>query len=357
MSETNIVRPDAASHWYIADDKKVKAFHHVPYAGKRGKDGEMRSTTLRDARKHGAFPSVTNVLQILHKDFLVAYKINQAILSCTTLPKVEGESVDDFAKRALKDSKEHAASAARMGTACHEVAADILTDPRECSADQAALTFPPEGMTWISENEDRKIAIPDKVVEDYSGVIVEGNNLLAASLPLIKLMQGITPDDAPTDAEFSEFHIANRDIGYAGCCDGLIFLDATNKYVHDKLVEAGYSHLCGNGEPILAVCDIKTRGAAAKKAPVYETDVLQLAAYLNAIPTTPNLGFKVDSHNTPVCNLMLNTNQNAGKDGVWDAELVIHKKEDVDAAWSTFKHLHAVWCWMKNYNPSKTTTK
>ena len=78
---TQVVRPDSASHWYKVDPSTgVEAFHEVPYAGARGKKGEKRKSTLRDARKVNAFPSVTNVLSILHKDFLEAYKVNQAIL-------------------------------------------------------------------------------------------------------------------------------------------------------------------------------------------------------------------------------------------------------------------------------------
>lgn len=352
MSDTNIVKPDSASHWYIADDNKVTSFHTVPYSGKRGKDGETRSTSLRDARKVGALPSVTNILQILNKDFLVAYKINQAILACTTLPTIAGESTDDFAKRALKDSKEHAASAARLGSACHEVGAGILLNPTYARDTKGSLNLPPIGMLWTF-NADAAVAIPQKVWLDHGGLMVEGRDLIGTALPLIKLIQEITPDDAPTDAEFSEFHIANREIGYAGCCDGLMFLDTSKKYVADKLRDAGYAHLLGQADPnVLVVSDIKTRGAAAKKTPIYETDILQLAAYLNAVPTTPNLEFQMNSHNTPVCNLMLNTHPNAGKDGVWEAELIIHPKEEVDSAWETFKHLHAVWCWMKTYNPA-----
>jgi hypothetical protein len=350
MNGTTIVKPEGASHWYQADDHKVTSFHTVPYAGKRGKDGETRSTSLRDARKVGAFPSVTNVLQILHKEFLVAYKINQAILACTTLPKIANETTDDFARRALQDSKEHAASAARLGSALHEVGAGILLDPRQATTLDDGDA--PSGMEWVYHDDNESVVLPDQVIKDFSGVQVEGKDLIHTAMPLIKLIQCITPDDAPTDAAFLEFHIANRDIGYAGCCDGLISLDSTNDYVNRKLRDAGYAHLLGKTDTsIIAVGDTKTRGAMAKKAPVYETDILQLAAYLNAIPTTPNLGYQMDSYNTPVCNIMLNTHPNAGKDGVWEAELIIHPKEEVDSAWETFKHLHAVWKWVKNYDP------
>jgi len=357
----NIVKPDSASHWYKANDEEITSFHTVPYAGKRGKAGETRSTSLRDARKVGALPSVTNILQILQKDFLTAYKINQAILACTTLPKIEGESVDDFAKRALADSKEHAASAARLGSRCHELGAGILTDPRYARSTVDDQSEPPSGMSWVATATKDTIAVPDKVASEFVGERSEGRDIMKMSMPLIELIQEITPEDSVSiDEEFSEFYIANREIGYAGCCDGLIYLNTGNQDVRDKLIEAGFKHEVDGyclGGSIVAVCDIKTRGVAAKKAPVYETDILQLAAYTEALSTTPNINMKVNSGNMPACNLMLNTNPKAGKDGVWEAELIVHKKEDVEKAWETFKHLHAVWCWMKNYDPATTQKK
>ena len=171
MSEntTQIVRPDTASHWYLVDPEKgVKSFHTVPYAGKRGKNGETRKTTLRDARKVNAFPSVTNILGILHKDFLEAYKVNQAILAALTLPKIDGESEDEFAKRVVMDSKEHAASAARLGSRLHEVGADYL----------------------------KGITSKDSIKE---GEIVEGRRLEDVAIPLRDLIEDILPAGMYTD--------------------------------------------------------------------------------------------------------------------------------------------------------------
>lgn len=317
---TNIVRPNSASHWYKVDDKKVTAFHSVPYAGKRGKDGETRKTTLRDARKVGAFPSVTNVLSILHKEFLEAYKINQAILASLTLPRIDGESEDEFARRIVGDSKEHASSAARLGSSIHEYAAKILT-----GEDPGSLAFE----------------------------VVEGRNLLSICEPMVNVINGLTPAKRKTDKEFSEFYVAHN-MGYAGTCDALVWLDTGVERVQEMLNAAGYGYTEGKHQ--LAVVDIKSRGSEAKKAPIYETDLLQLAAYLNAVPRT--VGLDMDNWNTskvPVANLLLNTSPNAGENGVWSSELVIHHKDDVDKAWEAFTCLHKVWTWMKNYNPLKET--
>ena len=317
MSSTQIARPDTSSHWYIATDDKVEAFHSVPYAGKRGAAGETRPTTLRDARKVGAVPSVTNVLSIFHKEFLVAYKINQAILAALTLPRIDGESEDDFAKRVFTDSKEHAASAARLGSRLHEVGA-------------AMLTRTDKGMP-------------------LDGEIVEGRDLAAAAKPLIDLINSISPKGFSTDSDFSEFYVYNPE-GYAGTCDGLMWIDPKNPTINQKLIDAGYGEIANCTSPIIVMVDIKSRGAAVKTAPIYETDQLQLAAYLHAIQTTPNLGYQVSLDTTPVANILINTHQNAGKDGVWDSEIVIHHKDTIHKAWGAFKSLLNVWKWAKGYD-------
>jgi hypothetical protein len=312
---TQVVKPDGSSHWYITSDTEIKPYHSVPYSGKRGSDGETRPTTLRDARKVNAFPSVTNVLSILHKEFLVAYKINQAILAALTLPKIDGESEDSFAQRVVTDSREHAASAARLGSRLHEIAAAIL--------------------------------IKSKAGLALEGEIVEGRRVEAFQAIIQELIDWSRPAGYITDAEFSEFYISNP-IGYAGTCDGLTWLDSSKPEIAKKLVDAGYEV---NGQPVIAMADIKTRGSDAKTPPVYETDLLQLAAYLHAIPTTPTLGFHMDTANTPVANILINTHEKAGKDGVWSADIVIHSREEIEKAWEAFTHAHALWCWVKGYNP------
>lgn len=319
-STTNIVRPNSASHWYKVDDKRVTAFHSVPYAGKRGEAGETRKTTLRDARKVGAFPSVTNILSILHKEFLEAYKINQAILAALTLPRLKDEGADSFARRVVGDSKEHANSAARLGSRIHEYAAKILTG---------------------------------ESVDEFAYEVVEGRNLSEVCAPMVKVINSLLPSGKTTDAEFSEFYVASK-TGYAGTCDAIMWLDTKQERVQNMLLESGYGAF--TDKPQIAVIDVKSRGSEAKKAPVYETDLLQLAAYLHAIPQTVGLDMtNMNVSRVPVANLLVNTSPNAGKDGVWESELIIHKKEEVEEAWLAFICLYKVWRWMKNYDPKLIT--
>ena len=107
-----IVPRESASHWYFPDGTPL---HEVPRADGKG----SRPTSLRDARKLGLFPSVTNVLSILAKPGLDAWKQEQAILAALTLPRIEGETLDDFAKRVITDMHSEVGRAADLGSAVH----------------------------------------------------------------------------------------------------------------------------------------------------------------------------------------------------------------------------------------------
>lgn len=107
-----IIPRESASHWYFPDGTPL---HEVARADGKG----QRPTSLRDARKLGLFPSVTNVLGVIAKPGLEAWKIEQGILSALTMPRNEGESVDDFARRVVNDMSGEVRSAADRGSAIH----------------------------------------------------------------------------------------------------------------------------------------------------------------------------------------------------------------------------------------------
>jgi hypothetical protein len=96
--------------------------------------GEPRPATLRDARKLGLLPSVTNVLGVIAKPELTAWLQEQAVLAALTLPRLAGESEDAFAKRVVADSLTTRDGAADFGTAFHHgaerVAQSLEVDPR-----------------------------------------------------------------------------------------------------------------------------------------------------------------------------------------------------------------------------------
>jgi hypothetical protein len=107
-----IVPRESASHWYFPDGTPL---HEVPRADGKGE----RPTSLRDARKLGLFPSVTNVLGVISNPGLAAWKQEQAILAALTLPRHEDESLDDFARRVVTDMASEVKSAADRGSAVH----------------------------------------------------------------------------------------------------------------------------------------------------------------------------------------------------------------------------------------------
>jgi hypothetical protein len=106
------------AHWYQRDGKPL---HSVPST-----KGEPRPTTLRDARKLGLLPSVTNVLGVINKPELIEWKMTQAVLAALTLPRCEGEDLGVFAKRVVEDAQSQVRNAADFGSAFHAGAEHIV---------------------------------------------------------------------------------------------------------------------------------------------------------------------------------------------------------------------------------------
>ena len=73
----NPFRDDGGSHWY---SQTGEPRYQTPIATGARK-GEMRSTTLRDARKENLLPSITTVLKAYPKAALDAWIIEQAVLA------------------------------------------------------------------------------------------------------------------------------------------------------------------------------------------------------------------------------------------------------------------------------------
>src|SRR5215469_7781999 len=107
-----LIQRQPASHWYLRDGTP---FHEIAK-----KDGSgNRPVTLADARKVFALPSVTNVLGVLAKPGLDAWKIEQGIMAALTLPRKPEEPLDVFALRVVADMGEQVEKAADFGSAIH----------------------------------------------------------------------------------------------------------------------------------------------------------------------------------------------------------------------------------------------
>ena len=99
-------------HWYTRQG--------TPAYTTIGKTGE-RPTTLRDARKEGLLPSTTTIINILDKQGLTNWKLQQVLLSALTLPRGLQESEQEWLARVMKDSRETGFKAANRGTEIHGI--------------------------------------------------------------------------------------------------------------------------------------------------------------------------------------------------------------------------------------------
>lgn len=169
-----IRRPDKGSHFYLKDGTP---FYQIERADGSG----LRSVTVRDAFKAGAYRSVTNVLAVLAKPGLDYWKQEQVVLASLTLPREPGEEEHVFAERVIVDSEAQAKKAAEAGTRLHELAAGWLisgkipvadeTDERALSRGeptQAELLAP--FMAWCNSNlhqDNGLMAPPESVVLNH----------------------------------------------------------------------------------------------------------------------------------------------------------------------------------------------
>jgi hypothetical protein len=131
-----------AGHWYKPNGQPAYSII--------GKNGKERSTTLRDARELGLYPSVTAILKIEAAPALENWKVNQALLAAMTLPRIEGESADNFMKRALDDSRQQARRASERGSYLHGLLERMVKNrdpPDEVTINDFAIIHP--CLAWL----------------------------------------------------------------------------------------------------------------------------------------------------------------------------------------------------------------
>lgn len=151
MNTTTLVKPDASSHWYTP-------------AGEPAYDAD-----LRRARKEGLLPSVTGIIAESAKPALTAWLQNQAVLSALTLPRIENEPLDAFAKRAVADASTQSKKAAEFGTrvhaGCEFVALNgyLSVDFADVAAQVGHFT------TWFNDNITEVVAVEKIVVHPGLG--------------------------------------------------------------------------------------------------------------------------------------------------------------------------------------------
>jgi len=170
-----LIERQAPSHWYLRDGRP---FHEIANASGTGN----RPVTLRDARKVMAFPSVTNVLGVLAKPGLDAWKIEQGIMAALTLPRGVDEPLDVFARRVVEDMGEQVEKAADFGTAIHN-ACEVYALNKQMPEDPKLREFLEPWRQWFDENVERIGCIEQVFVHPEHGY--------AGRVDMVALLRGI----------------------------------------------------------------------------------------------------------------------------------------------------------------------
>lgn len=107
-----------SGHWYRPTGELVL---QVPYADK-ARAGEARSTTLRDARKMGLYPSVTTIISLLDKPGLRLWQTQEAVRAALVYGKpatFELETLEQRVQHIIEASHEKVEQAADFGSEVH----------------------------------------------------------------------------------------------------------------------------------------------------------------------------------------------------------------------------------------------
>lgn len=110
------------SHWYTTAGEPC-----YEVTGKT--TGRPRPTNLTDARSRNLLPGVSTILKVLHKEALVNWMIEQAVLAVVTSPRQKDEKDDAFIERVLHVERVHEQErdiARDKGTAIHDEIANYF---------------------------------------------------------------------------------------------------------------------------------------------------------------------------------------------------------------------------------------
>lgn len=158
-----LVTPQTSSHWYMPDGTPM---HTVPM---KTDPSKTRDVNLGDARKLGLFPSVTNIIRILEKPQLNSWKEEQMVMAALTLPPVEGETIDERAKRVVRDAQQQVDDARKRGHFLHSACEMYLQTGEPRPHDSVAELFAPFP-DWAAKNIS-EVAYTEKTLvgDGYAG--------------------------------------------------------------------------------------------------------------------------------------------------------------------------------------------
>mgnify|MGYP001544453461 FL=1 len=152
------------------------------------------ATTLREARKLGLVPSVTEVLQVIAKPQLERWKREQAILSALTLPRLPDEPSASLMARIDADASRQAQEAASEGSAIHDA----------IEASYAAKAFPSRFMPHVGAVRAKLLEIFPKVTDWVSEQSFAHPDGFGGRVDLHSPSTGIVVDFKGKDGDFSD---------------------------------------------------------------------------------------------------------------------------------------------------------
>lgn len=148
------------AHYYEKTSNGVEPRHFV---GVSSRPGELRPTTIRDAKKFGWVPSVTTIAAILDKPALTNWKIDEHLKQAFISYKDNGITLEQWISDVKRDTQAALDKAPKDGTDFHDVlekwfngyrGIDISTfDAKTCIDVESAITKEcgKPSLSWITE--------------------------------------------------------------------------------------------------------------------------------------------------------------------------------------------------------------
>lgn len=119
------------------------------------KDGErVPGSTLKEARKDNLFPSVTTVMNIVHKEQLEIWKREQILKASIEVNQAIDETEEEYVKRVIVESDNLSRDARDWGKIVHQHVEDYLEGKKIITKDMAPRTLLAFDnlVKWIDEN-------------------------------------------------------------------------------------------------------------------------------------------------------------------------------------------------------------
>lgn len=118
-----------STHWYDEDGNPQHTY--------TTKKGEIKPTTLREAKKYGYWPSVSEIIKVRAAHDLTNWLQNRVAYTCFDNPPKPGESRDEYCQRIRLLDRTQRAIAPDTGSAIHTCIEKILAKKELNQDDQA----------------------------------------------------------------------------------------------------------------------------------------------------------------------------------------------------------------------------